>query len=140
MLSLCNVIAAEPDTTEEITMGKHLLIVDDDLYTRKMHRFLLERKYVISEAENGADALSLLSRDNSFDLLVTDIEMPVMSGIELIEEMDKRGITTPTCVVSGIDDKKVISNLQRLGCSDFLAKPLKIQALLQRVETILERK
>ena len=121
-------------------MEKHLLIVDDDLHTRKMHRFLLERKYMVSEVENGADALSLLSRDNSFDLLVTDIEMPVMSGIELIEEMDKRGITTPTCVVSGIDDKKVISNLQRLGCSDFLAKPLKIRALLQRVETILERK
>ena len=94
---------------------------------------------MVSEAENGADALSLLSRDNSFDLLVTDIEMPVMSGIELIEEMDKRGITTPACIVSGVDNETVISKLQRLGCSDFLAKPCKIQVLLQKVETILAR-
>ena len=120
-------------------MGKHLLIVDDDLNTRKLHRFLLERKYKVSEAENGADALSLLSRDNSFDLVVTDIEMPIMSGLELIKEMDKRSITTPVCVISGIDDETVIFKLQGMGCSDFLAKPLKIQKLLNKVETILTR-
>lgn len=120
-------------------MRKHLLIVDDDLDTRKLHRLLLEPKYMVSEAENGADALSLISNANSFDLVVTDIEMPVMSGIELIEKMGRKNIKKPVCFISGVDSETVILKLQRLGCSDFLSKPFKAQELFQKLETILAR-
>ncbi len=119
-------------------MDKHLLVVDDDLKSRKIISMLLEeRGYKISLAKNGAEALSILSRNNPFDLILTDINMPGMSGIELIETLKERGMAIPFCVVSAVDDKTVISRLQGLGCSGFLGKPLRSLTLVEKVETIL---
>ena len=119
-------------------MDKHLLVVDDDLKSRKIISMLLEeRGYKISLAKNGAEALSILSRNNPFDLILTDINMPGMSGIELIETLQERGMAIPFCTVSSVDNKMVISRLQGLGCSGFLAKPLRSWTLVEKVETIL---
>lgn len=119
-------------------MDKHLLVVDGDLKSRKIISMLLEeRGYKISLAKNGAEALSILPRNNPFDLILTDINMPGMSGIELIETLQKRGMAIPFCVVSAIDDKTAISRLQGLGCSGFLGKPLRSLTLVEKVETIL---
>ncbi len=120
-------------------MKRHILIVDDDPSMRSLLKRNLEKSYKCSEAVNGVEALSLLSESNSFDLVITDIQMPVMSGIKLIEEMDRKNIKKTVCVVSGVDCEKVILKLQGLGCSDFLAKPFRLQELLQKVETILAR-
>lgn len=115
-------------------MNKHLLVVDDNLKIRKLLRLFFERKYRISEAENGADALTLLSRDDSIDLVLTDINMPVMSGMELIEEMEKKGMEKPVCVLSGTLDKTLINKLQGLGCAAFFDKPFKSQELVQKID------
>ena len=119
-------------------MDKHLLVVDDDLKSRKIISMLLEeRGYKISLAKSGAEALSILPRNNPFDLILTDINMPGMSGIELIETLKERGMAIPFCVVSSVDDKRVIFRLQGLGCSGFLVKPLRSLTLVEKVETIL---
>lgn len=119
-------------------MDKHLLVVDDDLKSRKIISLLLEeRGYKISLAKNGAEALSILSQNNPFDLILTDVNMPGMTGIELIETMQERGMAIPFCAVSSVDDKTVISRLEGLGCSGFLGKPLRSLTLVEKVETIL---
>ena len=119
-------------------MDNHLLVVDGDLKSRKIISMLLEeRGYKISLAKSGAEALSILSRNNPFDLILTDINMPGMSGIELIETLQEKGMAIPFCVVSAIDDKPAISRLQGLGCSGFLGKPLRSLTLVEKVETIL---
>lgn len=119
-------------------LDKHLLVVDDDLKSRKIISMLLEeRGYKISLAKSGAEALAILSRNNPFNLILTDINMPGMSGIELIETLQERGKSIPFCVVSSVDDKMMISRLQGLGCSGFLVKPLRSRTLVEKVETIL---
>ena len=119
-------------------MDKHLLVVDNDLKSRKIISMLLEeRGYKISLAKNGVEALSILPQNNPFDLILTDINMPGMSGIKLIETLQERGMSIPFCVVSSIDDKRAISRLQGLGCSGFLGKPLRSLSLVEKVETIL---
>lgn len=116
-------------------MDKHLLVVDDDPRLREMVNFILSNfGYKVSEAINGSDALSLLLKDDSFDLIVTDIQMPAMSEIELIEEIYRRDMTIPVCVVSGLIDNASISKLQGLGISDYLAKPYLYKELLQKID------
>lgn len=121
------------------TMKKHILIVDDDPSIRSLLKRNLEKSYKCSEAVNGVEALSLLSESNSFDLVITDIQMPVMSGIKLIEEMDKRSIKKPVCVISGSIDDSIITKLDNLGCSDFLEKPFMPNELFQKVDNTLSR-
>ena len=118
-------------------MNKHILIIDDDTLIKAVLRSLFAGRYKISEAENGADALSLIYNGGYFDLVLTDIQMPIMSGIELLEEMGKSGINIPVCVMSASLDKTVINKLQRLGCSDFFDKPFRMKKLLERIDTIL---
>lgn len=121
-------------------MKKHVLVVDDDSRLRKGVRHLMSHSgYKITEAENGVDALALLSEDESIDMVITDIMMPLMSGIELIEEMGRRSMALPVCVVSGAIDANVISSLQKLGCSDYLAKPFKVQEFIQKINAILTK-
>jgi CheY-like chemotaxis protein len=60
-----------------------ILVVDDDPGTRELYRMLLEQSFDVAEAEHGASALALL-RQRLFDLVITDVHMPVMNGVELI--------------------------------------------------------
>ncbi|MDH3976023.1 MAG: response regulator [Deltaproteobacteria bacterium] len=121
-------------------MKKNLLVVEDDSGLRRYFVLLLQQMgYHVTESVNGADALSLLIKRNNFHLVVTDIEMPVMTGIELLEEMDRRGIDVPVCTVSGINDDSLIKRLSALGCGDFLRKPVSCRALMEKVRTILAR-
>lgn len=121
-------------------MKKHILIVEDEARLRKSVRYLMsDYGYEVTEAENGVDALALLSEDKSIDMVVTDIKMPLMSGIELIEEMGRRSMALPVCVVSGAIDVKVISSLHKLGCSDYLVKPFKREEFIQKINAILTK-
>ncbi len=119
-------------------MEKHILIVDDDSTIRNLVQHSLSANgYKVTEPENGDDALALLSEDKSFDMVVTDINMPVTSGIELIEEMGRRGMVLPVFLLSGSVDVKMMSRLLKQGFSDFLAKPFKAEELIQKINDIL---
>lgn len=120
-------------------MKRHILIVDDDPRMRRILRILLETSHKVIEAENGSEALSLLSETKSFDLVVTDIQMPVMSGIGLISEMNKRSIKKSVFVISGSIDDFIIAGLDNLGCSDYLEKPFTHNELFEKVDNILSR-
>lgn len=121
-------------------MKKNLLVVEDDSGLRRYFVILLEQMgYNVMSSPNGADALALLTKDNDFHLVITDINMPIMTGIEMIEEIGKKGINIPVCAVSGLNDDTIITKLKELGCRDFLRKPVSCSELTQRVRTILER-
>ena len=119
--------------------AKRILIVDDNLRIRTSLRILLEESYIVITAENGAEALSILQETNFIDLAITDIQMPIMTGIELIEEMNRRNIKTPICVTSGAIDYSIITKLENLGCSDILEKPYTENELFQKINIIMSR-
>ena len=121
-------------------MKKNLLVVEDDSGLRRYFVILLEQMgYNVTSSPNGADALSLLTKENDFHLVITDLNMPIMTGIEMIEEIGKKGINIPVCAVSGLNDDTIITKLKELGCKDFLRKPVSCSELTQRVRAILER-
>lgn len=123
---------------------KHLLVAEDEPSLSSSLRFILTASgYAVSMASNGREALatiqnSLLER-TAVDLLITDIAMPTMNGVELIRSLRNRSIHIPVLVITGYGDKDLLIELMRLGCQDFLDKPFSQEELERRVQMILEK-
>jgi YesN/AraC family two-component response regulator len=74
-------------------------------------------------ARNGEEALRVLEEHNDIDAVITDINMPQMNGIELIEQMNKKGLTIPIVVMSAHTESEYIDKAKELGVKDYLLKP-----------------
>ena len=123
----------------------HVLIVDDEEGFRVGAVVALRRGgYRVTEAGNGGDALEkiLAARDVGYPvhLVVTDIRMPVMSGIELIDALRERGIETAVCAITCFGDGDLVAELAGKGCGDYLEKPFAPDDLLNRIRSILDRR
>ena len=75
-------------------------------------------------AYNGKEALEILEADKSIDLVITDINMPVMSGLELIKEVRKVNSTLPFIIMSAHTEPEYIQSAEALGVTDYLLKPI----------------
>lgn len=122
---------------EDAHQYKILAVDDDELSLRLLEKFLAPAGYAVSKAHDGAEALDLLSRER-FDLLITDISMPRMSGLRLLEEVKKRHGVIPTIVVTASEiDSATQRKSHSLGARSFLVKPLDRDELLDVVEQVL---
>ncbi|TMB33127.1 MAG: response regulator [Deltaproteobacteria bacterium] len=112
-----------------------LLLVEDDADVRDaIAATLRDEGYVVAEAENGRLALEWLQRNSDPCLVLLDLWMPVMSGMELRERMvqDPRLAALPLVVVSAAGDGK--ARAEEMGAIGYLRKPLDLQDLLATVE------
>lgn len=115
----------------------HILIVDDDESSLKLlELFLRTAGYRIAKAENGAQALEMLQQER-YDLIITDVGMPRIGGLRILEEVKKRyGI--PAMVVTATDaDSETQRKAYALGARKYMLKPLDREELLQAVGSIL---
>jgi len=124
---------------------KQILVVDDEFNTRFAIDFTLSNAgYTVTQARNGDEALTILkekkSEKKSFNLVVTDIQMPDMTGIELIDAMKQAHIHLPVLVITGFGDKKTLVELIRRRCNYYLDKPFSPAELLAGVEEVLQKK
>jgi len=118
-------------------MALKVLIVDDDFINRKLLQTLLKKHpdvVQITEAENGSDALDKLKNDPSINLVLLDIMMPIVDGIEFLKifRSDMANSHIPVIVLSTDDSRKteVFDN----GANDFLRKPIKEDDLFGKME------
>lgn len=124
---------------KELVETRHILVAEDEAHTRLSLNILLRRAgYKVTSVSDGVKALELLmnSSDGSgdfIDLLMTDIQMPDMGGLELIRAMKARNIKTPILVFTGFGDKETLIELLREGCEDYIDKPFTESSLLERV-------
>ncbi|WP_417911546.1 response regulator [Candidatus Electronema sp. TJ] len=118
---------------------KLLLIVDDEpeLLLSIKSGFEHNGRFRILTAENGRDALELLDR-NKVDLVVTDLRMPVMDGIELLSVMSESFPEVPHIVMTAFGTPLIEKQLKRAGAIEVLEKPLDIEALEQAVSRALD--
>jgi len=101
---------------------KHIHVVDDEEATRRSLRLMLKRHgYSVSVSTDGKEALDFIAQGTgSVDLLITDINMPKLNGLDLLRELDRKAIRLPFLVMSGGTDDR-----QRLGSGlEVLSKPL----------------
>lgn len=126
----------EPDQSrlpEDIFTGKKLLIVDDDIRNiYALRQVLLVRGFDISQASNGKEALSLLNGNPNIDIVLMDIMMPEMNGIEAIKALrqDRRFQNLPVIALTAKAAKKDREECLAVGASDYLAKPVNMNQLL----------
>ncbi len=124
-------------------MSYNVLVVDDSKTARMMLAKMLRISGLpINEvfiAENGSDALSML-KENWIDLVITDLHMPVMTGVEMIEAMAKDGLleSVPVVVVTSDSSQKRMDDLRGLGIRDYLCKPVRPESVKAVVEEVLE--
>jgi CheY-like chemotaxis protein len=111
-------------SVQEMIDQKCVMLVDDDpIFRRITGAYIDALGYKVVEAENGLDALQKL-RNLAPDLIVCDLSMPILDGIELVEELSLEYPSLPMIVVSGTDDMSDVAKALRFGIKDFLVKPL----------------
>ena len=118
-------------------MAKKVLIVDDDMINRKLISKTIERKgYLPIEATNGIEALTILKTEDKIDLILLDIVMPVMNGIEFLQEIRKQPeyLSIPIIVLTTDDSKK--NEVLNLGAKDIMIKPINPIQLIEKIENI----
>jgi len=120
-------------------MSKRILVVDDEPNVRLNYRMALETEgYLVLEADCAVKALEQFSKQR-FDLAVLDMRMPEMDGLDLLAEMRKRSIWTPTVIITAYGDIPHAVRAMKLGALDFLKKPLTPDQLRQVAREVLER-
>lgn len=120
-------------------MAKRILVVDDDVMNLKMAEFILKQEsYVVDKVESGMECLLYL-REEHPDLILLDIEMPVMSGIKTLEVIKENEdmADIPVIFLTASADSDVVLEAGKLGAVDYVTKPFLPQELLKRVEKVL---
>ena len=124
-----------------MTKTKVILIVDDDPISLKLARDVLQANgYLTIEASNGKQALEL-AKANKPALILMDIRMPVMDGLEATRYLKKDATTRdiPTIALTASAMKHDEEGMRQAGCDGYLTKPLDIQQLLKEIAKYLPR-
>jgi DNA-binding NtrC family response regulator len=124
-----------------MTGSSRILLVDDDRVFRKSTGALLRQEgHHVREAENGQAAVEALRDVGPFDLILLDLRMPGISGIELVEVLRQWGEGTPILMISGFGTVEAAVQALHMGADDFLTKPVEPDVLSARVAALLERR
>jgi DNA-binding response OmpR family regulator len=120
-------------------MRRRLLLVEDDPTLRQALAFNLTREgYDVATAADGEAGLEA-ARNDRLDLILLDVMLPGMSGVEVLRVLRREGVTTPVIVLSAKGDEidRVVG--LKIGADDYVAKPFSRPELLARIEAVLRR-
>lgn len=116
-----------------------LLIVDDDELIRDALNELFEEDHRCHMAETAEQAMMWLETEK-YDVVLTDISMPGLSGVELLGVIRQRQANTPVIIISGLSDQEHARGLMDMGAFDYLVKPFRLEKVEESVERALERR
>ncbi|MBE16442.1 MAG: sigma-54 dependent transcriptional regulator [Dokdonia sp.] len=122
-------------------MSKILIIEDEAAIRRVLSKILSEesKTYEVEEAEDGLAGINKIKEDD-YDLVLCDIKMPKMDGVEVLEAVKKLKPEIPMVMISGHGDLDTAVNTMRLGAFDYISKPPDLNRLLNTVRNALDRK
>ncbi len=122
-------------------MSKILIIEDEAAIRRVLKKIISEENdsYKVDEAEDGLVGIEMILK-NDFDLVLCDIKMPKMDGVEVLEKIKKLKPEIPVVMISGHGDLDTAVNTMRLGAFDYISKPPDLNRLLNTVRNALDRK
>ncbi len=121
-------------------MNDRILVVDDEQIIRESLSYVLKKEgYFVQEAANGREAYELILKE-SYDLVVTDLEMPEMKGIQLLEEIKKLDIQTIVVVVTAYGSLDTAIAALRSGANDYILKPVEFDEMIIKIKRLLDMK
>ena len=133
------ILAIYAATWKATPMAELILIVDDEAGVRELLGDALRiAGFETATAQDGMSALTAI-RNKKPDLLIIDINMPLMDGFELVERLRTTGDNTPALMLSARADRIDVTRGLTLGADDYVTKPFGLEELLLRVKAILRR-
>jgi len=114
-----------------------ILVVDDDDTIRDALYELFADEHLCHTAATAERALAWLDTEG-YDVVLTDISMPGLSGLELLGRVRQRYPETPVIIISGINDQEHAQGLMKLGAFDFLLKPFRLEKVEESVKRAIE--
>ena len=116
-----------------------VLVVDDEKVIREiLSDFLSMEGYVVKTVEDGLEALEAL-KEGGFNLVITDLKMPRMGGLELLEEINKRALNVLTVIMTGFGTVETAIEAMKKGAYDYILKPFKVEEVIHIVQRGLEK-
>ena len=116
-----------------------ILIAEDDRELRQLFSHVLTKNgYVVKGVSNGTEALDALDNDY-FDLIITDIMMPIMDGYTLVQQLRDTGNITPVLMITAKDAFDDMNQGFVSGTDDYMVKPVNVNEMLLRVKALLRR-
>src|SRR5919197_999150 len=117
----------------------HILVVDDDeRVCRALEQLLIRFGYAVSTCTRATDALEVLEKDH-IDIVVTDVRLPDMSGVELTRRITESWGDIPIIVITGFGEIDIAVEVLKLGASDFICKPFSAAAIQESIKAVLEQ-
>ena len=121
---------------------KKILIIEDEAVIRRVLKKIISEEnegYEVAEASDGLGGLEMIL-NNDYDLVLCDIKMPKMDGVEVLEKVKKVKSEIPIVMISGHGDLDTAVNTMRLGAFDYISKPPDLNRLLNTVRNALDKK
>ncbi|MCA9498264.1 MAG: response regulator [Nitrospirales bacterium] len=121
-----------------------VLVVDDEPDVRKVVRMTLEKTgYDVIEAEDGEKAIEAIHQGENplmLDVIITDIRMPKINGVEAINYFQQQWPRVPLIVLTGFPDMEMATGFLNKGIVDYLVKPVEKEKLIKSVATAMEKR
>ncbi|HOD12130.1 MAG TPA: response regulator [Candidatus Omnitrophota bacterium] len=119
-------------------MSKKILVVDDELGVRESLKLILGDHYNLILTEDGAQALDCLKNAPDIGLILMDIKMPEMNGLEVLAEIKKVYPTLPVVMITGYKCVETAAEAVKLGACGYIVKPFKSDEILKKVKSVLK--
>ena len=121
----------------------NILMIDDEEDVRESLKLFLGNDYTVTEAENGEEAMQKIKSNGGFfstSLILCDLHMPKVGGLECIEYFRKEAPGIPIVVITGFPDAEMAADLIARGCHSYLTKPVDKEKFLATVKKAISSK
>jgi DNA-binding response OmpR family regulator len=116
---------------QKLKKKTHILVIDDDLTFRNaLCEYLTQNGFRVDSAEEGETALKMLV-DDPADVVLLDIYMPKMDGLQVLTKIKKQNITAKVIILTAADGLKIAQESIKLGADDFMTKPFNLNLLVE---------
>jgi DNA-binding NtrC family response regulator len=126
----------DPVKTRSSQLHRILVVEDDEDMQENLRRILVGSGYEVRLARNGAEAVTLLE-SQLFHLILTDLVMPTMGGLQLLTELRRRERNLPVVFLTAFGDRHTYMKATEMGAVEFLTKPFRADFLLDLIQKIL---
>ena len=119
---------------------KKILIAEDvEANYKLLYSFLERTNAKIAWAKDGSQVIKMVDQDPNYDLILMDINMPIMTGHQALEKLKEKGVDIPVIAQTAYETDDQRHEISDLGYSDYILKPITLEALLQKIWTFDNR-
>lgn len=113
---------------------KKILICDDELGIRESLNLILQEDYELAFCNNGAECLEYLTAGQKFDLILLDIKMPKVSGLDILKQIKEKNSDAKVIIITGYKSVETASETVKAGAVDYIVKPFSSKDIIKSVE------